>query len=416
MRRALLSALLIRTNSSSISHGQQALHAKMFESLQSKMGLREMKKEKMENKMMSSNHLLQHRRPLSTTAIAKARDLERKAEASNQETALNSSTTSVISTAQNDNEKLALNIMSWKDNTLDAGYRGYFLSGNRDEDIHALVENFTTPAIARALRDREKTLIKSADCLEQLLKKDNLSMTDLQPLRDILKPYRPAVVEKIKDDVLILPDRDKGGVFSAEILDLLRIRLSRLPREITTRAEKRASVVLPLCHVQQQPSVLLTLRSMNVNRHRGEVCLPGGMVGPEDTTIVDAGLRELREETGIKPEDVDVLGVLRCDWSEMTSITGIAVTPMVAYVGNIEDLVLDIDPGEVKSIFSVTIDELADLSNWEIRPHTTPVFKPKGAPVEQVVWGLTAYILEKFLRLLPSVVFRNIKKSRSKSP
>ena len=42
----------------------------------------------------------------------------------------------------------------------------------------------------------------------------------------------------------------------------------------------------------------------------------GGLVDAEDQTIVDAGLRELEEETGIKGSEVQVLGksiiVLAC--------------------------------------------------------------------------------------------------------
>ena len=42
----------------------------------------------------------------------------------------------------------------------------------------------------------------------------------------------------------------------------------------------------------------------------------------EDLTISDTALRELEEEMGIKKADVRVLGVLRCDWSEVASYTG----------------------------------------------------------------------------------------------
>lgn len=37
--------------------------------------------------------------------------------------------------------------------------------------------------------------------------------------------------------------------------------------------------------------------------------------------------------TGFPAQQVDVLGVLRCDWSEVHKITGIGVTPVVGYLG-----------------------------------------------------------------------------------
>ena len=64
-------------------------------------------------------------------------------------------------------------------------------------------------------------------------------------------------------------------------------------------------------------------------RGAGEVCFPGGMVDKADRSITQCALRELSEETGVPPHVVDVLGILRCDWSEVTSITGVAVTPNV---------------------------------------------------------------------------------------
>jgi hypothetical protein len=33
-----------------------------------------------------------------------------------------------------------------------------------------------------------------------------------------------------------------------------------------------------------------------------------------------------------------VLGVMRCDWADLASITGVAVTPVVAYMGQFEAL------------------------------------------------------------------------------
>ena len=37
-----------------------------------------------------------------------------------------------------------------------------------------------------------------------------------------------------------------------------------------------------------------------------------------DDNVVEAALRELSEELGIRSDGVDVLGVLRCDWCAPT--------------------------------------------------------------------------------------------------
>ena len=56
-------------------------------------------------------------------------------------------------------------------------------------------------------------------------------------------------------------------------------------------------------------SVLLTKRSLKVSRGKGEICLPGGMRDKCDNNEVENALRETEEETEIRREKVDVLGV-----------------------------------------------------------------------------------------------------------
>ncbi len=117
------------------------------------------------------------------------------------------------------------------------------------------------------------------------------------------------------------------------ILGDITKRLRRIPRFLTKETELRASVVMPLCHDKGTPSVLFTKRTEKVSRHKGQVCFPGGMVDDTDASTKETALRELDEELGIPPDRVQVLGVLRCDWSEVASLTGIAVTPIIGYSG-----------------------------------------------------------------------------------
>ncbi|CAH0489154.1 unnamed protein product [Peronospora farinosa] len=55
-------------------------------------------------------------------------------------------------------------------------------------------------------------------------------------------------------------------------LERIRKRLIRLPPQITKAYSARAAVVIPLCRFQGEPSVLFTLRSLTVGKHKGEVC------------------------------------------------------------------------------------------------------------------------------------------------
>jgi nudix motif 8 len=176
--------------------------------------------------------------------------------------------------------ELVSRLALWRDEVGESGYRGHFLSNSKESDLHTLVEHFTAPALARALRDRETALSQCSAAFAR---------ADMKELEELLHPFRkvgpkaPAVMPE-------LPLAAAGGLFAPEILAELSVRLARLPREVTKRASKRASVVIPLLHHNGEPSVLFTKRSVSLRRHPGEVCFPGGMVEDNlDKTIVDAG-------------------------------------------------------------------------------------------------------------------------------
>ncbi|TDH71528.1 hypothetical protein CCR75_002179 [Bremia lactucae] len=244
-------------------------------------------------------------------------------------------------------------------------------------DASFLVNNYTAPALAAAFQDREYTLWQCADLLSE---------GKLDELKAVLKPYHDFAQH----------DRDSqrqtslANALSKRHLERIRKRLSRLPRQLTKAHSARAAVVIPLCTFEGKPSVLFTLRSRTVGKHKGEVCFPGGMVDSNDSCIEGTCLREMNEEVGLAPEGTDVLGVLRCDWSSVTSITGIAVTPIVGFIGEMRDRTVAINQDEVESLFTVSLCDLTNESNWVRHSNATPVFT--GGP--HVIWGLTAYLLD----------------------
>jgi len=111
---------------------------------------------------------------------------------------------------------------------------------------------------------------------------------------------------------------------------------------------------------------------------------------------------------------VDVLGILRCDWGEVHSLTGVAVTPVCGYLGSIDRTEFKLNPSEVENCFTVPVVDLLDKSNWSMQRFNAPVFRVPGDTDEKkVVWGLTGYILHRFTKLLPSIVFEKDGVNRS---
>jgi hypothetical protein len=96
---------------------------------------------------------------------------------------------------------------------------------------------------------------------------------------------------------------------------------------------------------------------------------------------------------------IQVLGVFRCNWGEVHHLVGVAVTPVVCFLGELPDKLFP-NPSEVATAFTVTLESLCTKSYWVHRDGLAPIFL--GGP--EPVWGLTGYILERFTKdiLLPN--------------
>ena len=70
-----------------------------------------------------------------------------------------------------------------------------------------------------------------------------------------------------------------------------------------------AAALLLLYPGEHGISLPLTLRASGLRRHAGQISLPGGATDPGET-LAQAALREAREEIGIEPAHVRVLGEL----------------------------------------------------------------------------------------------------------
>ena len=250
------------------------------------------------------------------------------------------------------------------------------------EDMRLLMENYTVPSLASAVRDREELLQLCAELAND---------QEWDAIQKLLRPFqRHHVLQQRRVTKLNLAHSlDSVG------LEMLRKGLMRMPRRVVQAHQRRAGVVVALCNVNHIPSLMLEKRSKKLRAHPDEVCLPGGMVSDiEDTSIVATCLREMHEEIEGLPESTSVLGVLRCNWGEVHHLVGVAVTPVVCFVGEVADLKLKPNPDEVAEVFTIPLVALLRRSDWIHREGFAPIFV--GGP--HVIWGLTGYIIERFVK------------------
>lgn len=158
-----------------------------------------------------------------------------------------------------------------------------------------------------------------------------------------------------------------------------------------------ASVLVPLVPREEGFFVLLTQRTEHLRDHPGQISFPGGRVETEDLSPVHTALREAREEIGLAPEHVEVIGYL----PDYCTITGYRVTPVVAIVTPPFDLCLD--DYEVAAAFEVPLDFLMNPAN-----HQEHAILRDGQPRkffampyrDYFIWGATAGIIMSLHRAM----------------
>lgn len=160
---------------------------------------------------------------------------------------------------------------------------------------------------------------------------------------------------------------------------------------------KPAAVLLLIVNHPGAPAVVFTQRTAHLSDHAGQISFPGGRCDAEDCDPEHTALREAREEVGVAPERVEILGRM----PEYRTVTGYAITPVVGWAE--PPLAYQPDPREVADVFEVPLSFLLDAANHR---HESAFFRgrmrrywamPYG---ERFIWGATAGMLVTFHRLM----------------
>lgn len=160
---------------------------------------------------------------------------------------------------------------------------------------------------------------------------------------------------------------------------------------------KPAAVLLPIVARASSLTMLFTRRAAHLKDHSGQVSFPGGRVAAADPTPEATALREAREEIGLDPDRVELLGRM----PEYRTRTGFRITPVVGIVS--PPFELRPDANEVEEIFEVPLAFLLDPANHlrQSREWQGELRWFFAMPYERhYIWGATAGMLVNLARRL----------------
>ncbi len=162
-------------------------------------------------------------------------------------------------------------------------------------------------------------------------------------------------------------------------------------------------MLVPLVPLHGGYGLVLTRRAAGLRRQPGDIAFPGGMIDPEDASELAAALREAREEIGLDPAGVRVLGRL----DDRLTVQGFRLIPFVAVIPAAAGLRAG---PEVDVIFEAPLTALLQPGAETTEIQRGVEVRSGASRVSRVVfryryqsydiWGLTARIIRDLLDVI----------------
>ncbi|MBB5217089.1 NUDIX hydrolase [Parapusillimonas granuli] len=159
-----------------------------------------------------------------------------------------------------------------------------------------------------------------------------------------------------------------------------------------------AAVFFPLVQRPSGLHVLFTRRASHLYDHAGQICFPGGRIEATDSDEIAAALRETREEIGVSPEFIQLIG----KQPDYLTSSRFIMKPVVGLIRPGFQLAPDVS--EVAEVFEVPLSVLMDPGMHRL--HRAQL--PDGGErlyfsitwKSYFIWGATAALIRNFYRFL----------------
>jgi 8-oxo-dGTP pyrophosphatase MutT (NUDIX family) len=165
---------------------------------------------------------------------------------------------------------------------------------------------------------------------------------------------------------------------------------------------KQSSVLILFYPMAGNIGLVLMLRPEYRGIHSGQISLPGGRYEETDESLIYTALREAKEEIGIDPGQVQIIGQL----TEMyIPPSNFMVTPIVGYQATKPHFTAD--PKEVAEIIEIGVDDLLDDRNKQMKKMKLSlgfsIKVPSFCINDHIIWGATAMILNELKEIISEI-------------
>jgi len=162
--------------------------------------------------------------------------------------------------------------------------------------------------------------------------------------------------------------------------------------------KRAASILIPFYSTPQGLSLVFMKRTEDPGPHGGQISFPGGSKDVTDRDDEFTAIRETEEEFGVERQKIQIWGGLN---SLATGGSNFWITPFIGSIAT--PCRFNPNPAEVERLIIIPFSHLLNSSNFTIGPYrwrNFTIISPLYTYHEDIIWGLTARIIQNLISLL----------------
>ncbi|WP_217586118.1 NUDIX hydrolase [Lentibacillus saliphilus] len=200
--------------------------------------------------------------------------------------------------------------------------------------------------------------------------------------------------------------------------DIIQRLLYHTPTILGQEDYREYGILIPITNVDGEAHLLFEVRALNMRSQPGDVCFPGGRLEKIDANAQACAVRETCEELGISAshiKHVQALGYFISEGRMIHLFTGFVqdlsvIRPNQAEVDHVFTVPLTFFQETIPDLYQVAFEPIPEKNfpfdliqggenyNWHKR-HLDELFYQYE---DRVIWGLTAYIVTRFMKIISS--------------